>query len=70
MFNLQSSAIQILKCNAARRDNEAVACSNFQSNWNDSSKKRRQKTSPKGSRKIELRDELSSTRKSNEGGKQ
>ncbi|XP_011701174.1 PREDICTED: uncharacterized protein LOC105457921 isoform X2 [Wasmannia auropunctata] len=65
----EPSAIQILKCNAARRDNEAVACSNFQSDWNESSKKRRQKTSPKGSRKIGLRDELPSAYKSDEGGK-
>ncbi|XP_011057893.1 PREDICTED: uncharacterized protein LOC105148088 [Acromyrmex echinatior] len=67
-FNLQSSAIQILKSNTARRDNETVACSNFQLDWNESSKKRRQKTSPKGSRKIGLRDELLSN-KSDEGGK-
>ncbi|KYN09066.1 hypothetical protein ALC57_19034 [Trachymyrmex cornetzi] len=65
----EPSAIQILKSNTARRDNETVACSNFQLDWNESSKKRRQKTSPKGSRKIGLRDELLSAYKSDEGGK-
>ncbi|KYN06150.1 hypothetical protein ALC62_02911 [Cyphomyrmex costatus] len=63
------SAIQILKSSTARRDNETVACTNFQLDWNESSKKRHQKTSPKGSRKIGLRDELLSANKSDEGGK-
>ncbi|XP_018354281.1 PREDICTED: uncharacterized protein LOC108755650 isoform X2 [Trachymyrmex septentrionalis] len=65
----EPSAIQILKSNTARRDNETVACLNFQLDWNESSKKRRQKTSPKGTRKIGLSDELLSTYKSDEGGK-
>lgn len=57
MFNMQSSAIPILKCNTVRRENEVV-CSSFQSNWNEGSKKRRQKVSPKKSKKIGLHDEL------------
>ncbi|KAL6266530.1 hypothetical protein P5V15_003377 [Pogonomyrmex californicus] len=67
MFHLQSSAIQILKCNTTKKENEIVACSNFPLDWNESSKKRRQKISPKGSRKIGLHNELFSTHKSDEG---
>jgi len=57
MFNMQSSAIPILKCNTVRRENE-VACSSFKSNWNEGSKKRCQKISPKKSKKVGLYNEL------------
>lgn len=56
MFNMQSSAIPILKCNTVRRENEV--CSSFQSNWNEGTRKRRQKISPKKNKKIGSHDEL------------
>ncbi|XP_025264722.1 uncharacterized protein LOC105251130 [Camponotus floridanus] len=54
MFNMQSSAIPILKCNTVRRENE-ISCSSFKSNWNE---KKRQKISPKKSKKVGLHNEL------------
>ncbi|XP_029156624.1 uncharacterized protein LOC114929296 [Nylanderia fulva] len=61
MFNMQSSAIP--KCNVVKKENEAV-CSSLQSNWNEGSKKRRQKISPKKNKKVGLHDELLSIHKS------
>ncbi|CAL1687876.1 unnamed protein product [Lasius platythorax] len=58
MFNMQSSAIPILKCNTSVRKESEVVCSSLQSNWNEGSKKRRQKISPKKSKKAGLHDEL------------
>lgn len=57
MFNMQSSAIPIPKCNIVRRENEVVG-SGFKSNWNENSKKRCQKISPKKSKKVGLHNEL------------
>ncbi|KAL6443307.1 hypothetical protein ACFW04_002891 [Cataglyphis niger] len=56
MFNMQSSAIPILKCNTVRRESEV--CSSFQSNWNEGSRKRRQKISPKKNKKVGSHEEL------------
>ncbi|XP_012234840.2 uncharacterized protein [Linepithema humile] len=61
----EPSAISILKCNTLRRENENV-CSNFQSDWSENSKKRRQKIDLKESRKIGLYGESLSTHKSDE----
>ncbi|XP_070526841.1 uncharacterized protein [Cardiocondyla obscurior] len=58
--------MQILKCNAARRDNEALACPNFQSEWNERLKGRHRRIDRKGSEKIGLLNESLSNRKSDE----